>query len=61
MLARRAGGEYRRDMPEDHIHAGHRAIVARLKRSPIHDHVGHHVTWGDDHDLAGIKTVTRLH
>jgi len=60
VLARRAGGAYRRVMQEDHDHAGHPAIAARLKRVPIHDHFGHRVTSGGGHDPGEITAMTKF-
>ena len=84
-------------MPEDHPHASHPAIAARLKRAEghlrrviamigegrpcldlatqlhaveravaeakralIHDHIDHCLTGEGSHDLAEIKTLTKL-
>jgi len=47
-------------MPEDHAHAGHPAIAARLKRVPIHDHFGHRVTSGGGHDPGDRTAMTKF-
>ncbi|WP_295015237.1 hypothetical protein [Tabrizicola sp.] len=47
-------------MQEDHDHAGHPAIAARLKRAPIHDHFGHRVTSGGGHDPGEITAMTKF-
>lgn len=41
------------------LHAVERA-VAEAKRALIHDHIDHCITGGGDHDLAEIKSLTRL-
>ena len=41
------------------LHAVERA-VAEAKRALIHDHIDHCVTVGGDHDLAEIKSLTKL-
>ena len=41
------------------LHAVERA-VAEAKRALIHDHIDHCVTAGGDHDLAEIKSLTKL-
>ena len=41
------------------LHAVERA-VAEAKRAVIHDHIDHCVTGAPDHDLAEIKSLTRL-
>lgn len=41
------------------LHAVERA-VAEAKRALIHDHIDHCVTAGGEHDLAEIKSLTKL-
>lgn len=41
------------------LHAVERA-VAEAKRALIHDHIDHCVTTGGEHDLAEIKSLTKL-
>lgn len=41
------------------LHAVERA-VAEAKRALIHDHIEHCVTAGGAHDLAEIKSLTKL-
>lgn len=41
------------------LHAVERA-VAEAKRALIHDHIDHCLTAGTGHDLAEIKTLTKL-
>jgi len=41
------------------LHAVERAI-SEAKRALIHDHIDHCVIGGGEHDLAGIKALTKL-
>ncbi len=41
------------------LHAVERA-VAEAKRAVIHDHIDHCLTNAPDHDLAEIKSLTKL-
>jgi DNA-binding FrmR family transcriptional regulator len=41
------------------LHAVERA-VAEAKRALIHDHIDHCLTGAPDHDLAEIKSLTKL-
>ena len=41
------------------LHAVERA-VAEAKRAVIHDHIDHCMTGGGTHDLAEIKSLTKL-
>jgi uncharacterized protein len=41
------------------LHAVERA-VAEAKRAVIHDHIDHCLTSGEGHDLAEIKSLTKL-
>jgi DNA-binding FrmR family transcriptional regulator len=56
---RRAIGHLRCVDPATQVRAVERA-VAKTKRSMIRDHADQYLTGGGAHDLAGIKTLTKM-